>query len=296
MADEPNVTPPVDAAPGSTPDTTSADTPDYQKQVSELQVQLQQQTAQHETKVAEQTQLLQQYQVALGDVRKQQTQTTQAPPKEPQVEAGQYDEGTLQYVTQIASKVAKQIVDKKTVELVTNADNTSKLGDDKDIREAAQAEYASLKQNPAYQNLDDYLIQKMAIDAARSQVFEKRSTEIQAELSKMKESDLTANTTSLPSTGTPSFQQRTVDPNNPDADVKEWEAQPENQLMFRKFIERPHADITSNEKIRWYGQQREIKDIYRDFAIRAVRKGVALGGASGMAVQEWTNRLGGGVR
>ena len=80
-----------------------------------------------------------------------------------------------------------------------------------------------------------------------------------------------------------------VDPNDPDADLKAWEAEPKNVTWFRKWTELPHIDPTSKEVIRFLGQEQPANELYRKFAIRSVRTGFNLGGIwrCGFACRRW---------
>ena len=292
MPDEPNGNTPVATEPAPTDTTTAPDTDALQKQVTELNSALEQHRTDSQAEIAKRDTLLQQYQVALGNLTKQQAQAP--PPKKEEPTTDPYEPGTKEYITGIVQKEAQRIVDEKAAQMVTNADIQTRLGDDKQVLEEAQREYAALKQNPAFSNLPDYAIQAMAVDRAKSAVFESKSTQLQAELSKSKGENMEdGNTTSLPSTSPAGHQAKPLDPNDPDADLKAWEAEPKNVTWFRKWTEMPHIDPTSKEVIRFLGQEQPANELYRKFAIRSVRTGFNLGGASAMAVRDWQGVLGG---
>ena len=293
MPDEPNGNTPVATEPAQTDTTTAPDKDALQNQVTELSSALEQHRTDSQAEIAKRDVLLQQYQVALGNLTQQQ-QVQVPPPKKEEPSTDPYEPGTREYITGIVKTEAQRIVDEKAAQLITNADIQTRLGDDKDVLAEAQKEYAALKQNPAFSNLPDYAIQAMAVDRAKSAVFETKSTQLQAELSKGKGEGVdNPNTTGLPATSPAGHQARPLDPNDPDADLKAWEAEPKNVTWFRKWTELPHIDPTSKEVIRFLGQEQPANELYRKFAIRSVRTGFNLGGASAMAVRDWQGALGG---
>ncbi len=293
MPDKPNPNTTVAPDPTSTDVAPAPDTAALQKEVADLKSAMEQGSSESQAEIAKRDAVLQQYQVALGNLTQQQ-QAQVPPPKKEEPSADPYEPGTREYITGIVKTEAQRIVDEKAAQLITNADIQTRLGDDKDVLAEAQKEYAALKQNPAFSNLPDYAIQAMAVDRAKSAVFETKSTQLQAEISKSKGEDMgDGNTTSLPSTSPAGHQARTLDPNDPDADLKAWEAEPKNVTWFRKWTELPLIDPTSKEVIRFLGQEQPANELYRKFAIRSVRTGFNLGGASAMAVRDWQGVLGG---
>lgn len=295
MPDEQNVNTPVATEPAPTETAPAPDTDALQKQVGELSSSLEQHKTESQAEIAKRDALLQQYQVALGNLTQQQGQTPAPKKEEPSTDS--YDDSTKQYVTQIAQAEAKRIVDEKAAQMVTNAEIHTRLGDDKQVLEEARKEYATLKQNPSFANLPDYAIQAMAVDRAKSTVFQVKSTQLQEELSKSKGEGMeNTNTTGLPSTSPAGHQARTLDPNDPDADLKDWMNQRESQVMFRAWQENKKLDPFGEELVREGGRNWKAKDLFKQYAIRAVRKGVAFGGGSGLAIQEWSKNLSGGVR
>lgn len=292
MPDEPNGNTTVAAQPAPTDSTAAPDSAVLQTQIGELNSALEQHKTESQAEIAKRDALLQQYQVALGNLTQQQNQPT--PLKKDEPAGDPYEPGTKEYITGIAQQEAKRIVDEKAAQMVTNADIQTRLGDDKQVLGEAQKEYAALKQNPAFSNLPDYAIQAIAVDRAKSSVLEVKSTQLQKELSEAKgESVESQNTTGLPATSPANYQARKLDPNDPDADLKEWEGDQRNVTWFRKWTELPHIDPTSKDIVRFLGRERPAHELYRDFAIRAVRKGINLGGASAMAVRDWQGVLGG---
>ena len=196
MPDEPNGNTTVAAETAPTGETATPDTDALQKQVGELSSALEQHKTDSQAEITKRDALLQQYQVALGNVTQQQTQVA---PKKEETTADPYEPGTREYITGIVQKEAKRIVDEKAAQMVTNADIQTRLGDDKQVLGEAQKEYAALKQNPAFANLPDYAIQAIAVDRAKSSVLEVKSTQLQKELSEAKgENADSQNTTGLP--------------------------------------------------------------------------------------------------
>ena len=293
MPDKPNPNTTVAPDPTSTDVAPAPDTAALQKEVADLKSAMEQGSSESQAEIAKRDAVLQQYQVALGNLTQQQ-QAQVPPPKKEEPSADPYEPGTREYITGIVKTEAQRIVDEKAAQLITNADIQTRLGDDKDVLAEAQKEYAALKQNPAFSNLPDYAIQAMAVDRAKSAVFESKSTQLQAEISKGKGENVdNPNTTGLPATSPAGHQARPLDPNDPDADLKAWEAEPKNVTWFRKWTELPLIDPTSKEVIRFLGQEQPANELYRKFAIRSVRTGFNLGGASAMAVRDWQGVLGG---
>ena len=228
--------------------------------------------AQLEADSRKKDELLTQYAIALG------TRTQPAQPVAPVKAEAEFDDATKQFVDSRAQQQATRIVERAKAEIVAQSRISERLAEDPEIRPQAEQVYAALKQHPAYSGLDDYIVQELAVSQAREAFLVNQRTQQRADaLKKQQEADRiqSANSTSLPATGRgQSYRTPTVD--NPDADLQEWMEQPESKLMFSKFIERPNINPASTEKIRWYGEDVPIADLYKRFAVRAVRTGVGL--------------------
>lgn len=210
-------------------------------------------------------QLLQTYQAELGRARQQ-------APKHEEVES-KFDDETRRFVTTVAEREAARIVNQTVGKLSLQADVQQKLGESPELVKRTQAEMSQLKQSPYYSNLSDEILLSFATERARSSFYKEQADRANAEHQKKQQEEIRqreASGASLPSTTRQPWQPTADDP---DADVKYWEQQPESQEMFRKLM---RAEPFSETEVQFAPGRPKVKakDAYRQLAIRAVRKGV----------------------
>ncbi|MGH9967517.1 MAG: hypothetical protein ACREBG_06745 [Pyrinomonadaceae bacterium] len=140
--------------------------------------------SEYERKLAEATQINQQYQQQVGIYIAQEKARQQAQPPSPP-SPGDEDEEKLdpisrKLVYQIARKIAREeaqgIAERTGYRFVQQAEHQNVLSGDPELYEEAKKQYATFKQHPMWAGVDDTLVQDRAIAQARAVMGEKRKT------------------------------------------------------------------------------------------------------------------------
>jgi hypothetical protein len=216
--------------------------------------------------------LIQHYQQALGTQRA-------APPTPAPDASSKFDPETVQFVNAQAEHIATREINKAVAKLTLQAQAQQRLGNDPEMTKTAQTVFAEFQNNPHYRGQSEEILMALAATEAEARVnksrYERQKTDyqkLQADTARRSQ----AEGASLPATTNRPPQ---YDASDPDADIKGWMADANNQLMARKFLRATAGrdiDPNSTEKVRWYGKDVPANDIFKQTAIRAVRIGVGL--------------------
>lgn len=264
---QPDNPPAADPAPAPQPVQSAEQLASLQAELEQLKSTLSQ-TQEESKKAAE---LNQQYQLRLGELLQQQQK-----PQQTQTDDidSQFDDTTKRYVHSVAERVAKQVADKTASNIMLRADTQQKLGDDKEVFDRASKEFQTLKQNPAYANLPDEIVESFATSNARAEIEANKRKKLESDLAAkaqdtVRQQDAAA--TSLPIT-TGGLRQPTEE--DPDADLKHYMEQPESQQMFRKFF--GGANPMGTQEVKYGAERIPANEAFKRVAVRAVRKGVGV--------------------
>lgn len=257
---------PVDQG-GSPPPAASTPNP-LEERLAQLETRL----ATTAEEVSKRDVLIQHYQQALG------AQRSQTPAATDDL-SSKFDAETVRFVRSEAGKIASEQINREVSKLTLQAQAQQRLGGDPELVKTAQTVFAEYKNNPYYQNQSEEILMALAATEAEARVNKSRYEKQRADYQRLQADQARqsqAASATLPATTNRPPQ---YDPSDPDKDIKEWMADPQNQTVARKFIRATAGrdiDPTSTEKVRWFGKDVPANEIYKQTAIRAVRIGVGL--------------------
>lgn len=252
--------------PVATPETTPSPDTDLDAKLGAVKAELE---SKFNARLAEKDNVISQYQAALGQAIQQRTAPVTTAPDP----ASQFDDTSKHFVRTEATATAQKVVDEAIRRITLLSEAQQKIGNDADLQKAGNEEFMTLKQSPYYAGLPEETIAAIAADRAQAKVIKQRMDTLRQEYNKLKDEGVrsdNATGASLPRTSG-SLARPTA--SDPDADLKAFMNDPEQKKMFGRFIQNASIDPLSEQTIRWMGRDQKIKDLYRSYAVRAVRTG-----------------------
>ena len=231
-----------------------------------------------ESRLAEKDVLINQYQQALG--RYVSATPAQRPAATSDDVESRFGKEELQFVTTVSQKVADRAISSTLGKLAIQAEAQQRLGVEPGLVAKAQQEYQLLLQNPYYANLSEEVLTALAAERARSSHLQS-----QLELSRKQAQTQSVEDARRAQAGSP-----TIPTNQPvpasapapevDADLRTYMSNPDIQKSFLRFMSDVYfpdgsriTDANSSQEIRWGGKATKVSDVFRSFAVRAVRTG-----------------------